>query len=183
MAIKKKPGGGNHPQNYDTNTGEYSNESSSFEEELMNIKNRYEKRDKNTYYPRFPIYGYHNDEYAKLFAEHALYGYTFYLAEQKVNKYLLVKLPLNDKSNFFNLHGYFLDNWNELYEEIVKGSINQTLYFNGLRKTGLFVYTKTNIKSKTLNKNIKIYCSWKIEIVNGRYVLRFVTVIPDKELI
>lgn len=183
MAIKKKPGGGNHPQNYDTNTGEYSNVSLSFEEELMNIKNRYEKRDINTYYPRFPIYGYHNDEYAKLFAEHALYGYSFNLAIEKVNQYLLVHKDKNDKSQFFNIHGYSLDNWYELYEQIIKGSKDKELYFNRFNETGLFVYTKTNIKSKFLNNDIKICCSWRVEVIGGNYSLRFITVIPSKELI
>lgn len=39
-------------------------------------------------------------------------------AEEKFTKYLLVKLPKNDKSKFLALAGYTLENWQQLVQDI-----------------------------------------------------------------
>ena len=177
-----KPGGGNHPQLYDPNNGQYSQEQISklFEEEMANIVMRYIfGLPQDTYYPRYPILGFHNDDYCKLYVRHAIYDIKKDIPEAKVRDYLLKYRKEDDKSKFFKMHGYSTDNYVKLLEEIYYGSDFTRRRFERFDEFGLTIAVPTKIYSEKEHKKIMIITYWKYGY--DKDYMHFITVNINKK--
>lgn len=173
MFMKK--GGGNKPQLYDPDNGQYSDEEKKvfFEQEMSNIVLRYIFGAKGTYEPRFPINGFHNADYCRLFLEHCLPGLNRDFPEEKVTEYLLKKREINDKSSFFALHGYTMANASELYQQLMDRADFSQMEFERLTDFGIKLSVPTEIFSKKEGKRIQIRTIW---IYQRNEMMHFVTV-------
>ena len=177
--VKEKIGGGNKPQDYDPENGQYVDEQKhSLEDQMKNIVFRYIFGDFDTYDPFFPVYGFHDEDYCDMYVTFALKKPVKYFPEEKVTKYLLVWNKSGDKSNFFRIHGYSLDNRaNELYDQILKNSDMSKRKFNRFTSKCLSIEVPTKIFSYKYNKNITIKTIWRVT-ENGQ--AHFITVVLEK---
>ena len=69
-----KTGGGGLPELYDPDNGQYTDEEKAklLDGEISNIVMRYIFGLSGTYDPRYPIYGFHSDEYRELYVKYKL---------------------------------------------------------------------------------------------------------------
>lgn len=111
-----KPGGGNKPQLYDPNNGQYTSEEKDllFDLELKNIKEFIDAK-VDTFEPRFPIFGFHNDEYCKLYSENIFKTKAFNVEFSKIKDYLLVYKKEGDKSNFLLMYLVMIKKIGKIY--------------------------------------------------------------------
>lgn len=132
----------------------------------------------NTYYPRYPILGFHTNEYCELYVKRAIYEFSPILDYEKV-RYLLRPADKDDKSLFFKLLGYNNDEIGkkELFFEIMKNSDFSRMKFQKLNQYGLFVKVPTNIYNKKKRIYMGITTIWKYLEDKNFY---FVTAIPKK---
>lgn len=160
-----KPGGGNLPQLYNPENGKYTDEEKNklFEKELANIVMRYMFGQTNTYHPRYPIYGFHNKEYCELYVKHAIYQANSDLPAEKVKDYLLKPKQKDDKSHFFNVHGYNLSNWEKLLTAILSHTDYSQIEYDQLTEFGLFVTVPTTINSLYSGKKITFFTIWRYD--------------------
>ena len=176
-----KPGGGGLPELYDPENGQYTDEEKNklFNEELSNMIKRYIFGNTNTYQPRYPILGFHTDEYCELYVKYAIYDLYRLLPYEKI-EYLLTYTDKNDKSLFFNHFGYEsnIKGRNELFIQIMNGSDFSKMKFQKFNKYGLFVKVPTEIYNKKDGKNnLNITTIWKYEKDKK---FHFITAIPKK---
>ncbi len=173
-----KIGGGGMPELYDPNNGQYTDEQKSklLEKELSNIVLRYIFGLNGTFDPRYPIYGFHSDEYCDLYVKFRISNIYRNLPYDKI-RYLLTSRNKNDKSNFFGLLGYELNDndINSLFKEIIDGSNFAKMQFNKLNQYGLFVKVPTKIYDKRKLKYILITTIWKY---TEDMQMHFITAIP-----
>lgn len=181
-----KPGGGNRPELYDPRNGQYTDDidvelfkKQSLELELTNIVGRvvfknYHPED-TLFEPRYPIYRFHNDLYCRMYIIDQVRGKNIFIDYQKITKYLLVRKESNDKSHFFELHGYTNKNPYELYEAIVTGTDTNKAKYHKIDEYGLFVEIPTKIYSKREKGYITITTIWRFDENTKR--LHFVTVL------
>ena len=145
-----KIGGGSMPELYNPDNGQYTDEQKSklLEVELSNIVLRYLFGQAGTFDPRYPIHGFHSDEYCELYVKYRISIIYRNLSYDKIN-YLLTYRNKNDKSNFFRLLGYELNEGdiNTLFKEIMDGSNFTKMKFNKLNQYGLFVKVPTKIRN------------------------------------
>ncbi len=151
---------------YDPENKQYTDEEKNklFNDELSNIIKRYIFGLQNTYPPRYPILGFHTEEYCELYVKHTISDLNRDLPYEKI-EYLLTSTDSNDKSLFFNLIGYKNNEngRNELFIQIMKGLDFGNIKFLKLNKYGIFVDIPANIYSKRRNKIIKIPTVWKYD--------------------
>jgi hypothetical protein len=166
-----KPGGGDKPQLYDVNSGEYIRNPKCEEDEKNLVLNKMFGID--TGVPiAYPVYGVHDLDYCKLFVAYCLNTKNPYIDERKITKYLLIHQEKDDKSKLMNLIGYSSENWNELEQQIIKGTtfkIKSKIKLNPMTCT---FATYTNIYDKNCNKYRQYISVWAIE---KDFSLRFVT--------
>ena len=183
--LPMKPGGGSKPETFDPETGEYSEEEKTklFDKEMTNIVTRYIfGMPEDTYYPRFPIFGFHNSDYAKIYVENAVSKIKKDISLQKITNYLLKYRPKDDKSYFFNSIGYSYENSEQLYEEIYYGSDFSELKFQKFNEFGIFVAVPTIIKNIKTCEELQIITYWIYKQENG--YMHFVSVnISKKEIL
>ena len=178
---KYKKGGGEKLQLYDPKNGEYTDEDKKklFEDEMSNIVLRCIFNDDDTYIPRYPIFGFHDDDYCRLYVGYCIKKPHFFINKKKVTDYLLTFRKNSDKSLFFKKQGYTLENSNELYNQLIEGSNIDTIKYNKIHPYGLNVEMTTTIQSITYNKKIAMKSIWRFEEDNNR--LMFITVILKKQ--
>lgn len=114
----------------------------------------------DTYDPRFPIYGFHSDEYCELYVKHRICKDLKDISYDKIDNYFLKHQIKGDKSHFFFLHGYDLSKRDELFNQIYYGSDFTKMEFDRLNKFGIMVRVPTQIYSYRERKNILIYTIW-----------------------
>lgn len=173
-----KRGGGGLPELYDPDNGQYTDEQKSklLDTELSNIVLRYIFGLNGTFEPRYPIYGFHSDEYCELYVRFRIGNIYRNLPYDKI-RYLLTNRSKNDKSYFLKLLGYELNNndINNLFKEIIDGSNFAKMKFNKLNQFGLFVKVPTKIYNKRKLKYIYITTIWKY---SKDEQMHFITAIP-----
>ena len=99
------------------------------------------------------------------------------IAPEKLNRYLLVKRPVGDKSDFLKQAGYGLDNPRRLEEDIRAQILNQEAVSIETNVYGeLF-----EIKGELVGPNgtaLRVISIWMHESNSG--VIKFITLYPDK---
>lgn len=173
-----KKGGGGKQELYDPENGQYTDEEKAklLDDEISNMVMRYIFGLDDTFDPRFPIFGFHNDEYCELYVKHRICKLYRCLSYNKI-EYLLTPISKNDKSNFFKLLGYGLNDTdkNILYKEIIDGTDFTKRKFNKLNEFGLFIKAPTKLYNKNRTKFVYITTIWKY---GKDEKLTFITAIP-----
>lgn len=177
--LPKKIGGGGELEFYDPEDGRYASitqerKNELFEQEMSNMVMRYIFDIKETYMPRFPIVGFHNDEYCELYVRHCIYKISRFMPWEKVTNYLLVKKLSGDKSKFFKLHGYDQTKAQKLYDQIMEGADFTKMKYQKLKIYGIYVVVPTKIYSEKLYKHITINTIWLYKKEDER--MHFITV-------
>ncbi|MCF8245568.1 MAG: hypothetical protein K9J37_07560 [Saprospiraceae bacterium] len=92
-----------------------------------------------------------------------------HIPKEKLTAYLLQRREENDKSNFLGMGGYFLDNWDDLREDI-----NRLLELEAelaqLNEFGQFFEITGRLR------NLGVKTIWLLE--NGTETPRFITLFP-----
>ena len=175
-----KNGGGGLPELYDPDNGQYTDEEKAkfLDGEISNMVMRYIFGLSRTYDPRFPIYGFHSDEYCELYVKHILRNSKIspFLPHEKIG-YLLTHKDKDDKSHFFNLLGYGLNDEDKetLFEEIMGGADFAKMRFSKFNRFGLFVKVPTKIYDRTKRRYIRITTIWRHD---KKEQFHFITAIP-----
>lgn len=117
MAIK--PGGGNKMQPYDKTNGEYVNEQCEKDKEdvIINYLFGFDRSAPVVY----PTKGIHDEEYCGCVLDNVVDKHNPIVDTRKVTDYLLVFKEDSDKSKYFKLLGYDMNNWEKLYDQIKSG--------------------------------------------------------------
>lgn len=100
------------------------------------------------------------------------------IAPEKLTRYLLVKRPVGDKSEFLNRAGYALDNWHQLEQDIRKQILVREAI--SIEKTAYGEYFE--IRSSLAGPNkvaLKVKTVWMREAGSG--ITKFITLYPDRE--
>jgi len=157
-----KKGGGGYQELYDPENGQYTDEEKNkfLDDEISNIVMRYIFGLNDTYDPRFPIFGFHSEEYCELYVKHRIYKDYKDLDYNKIDNYLLKPLDKNDKSYFFKLHGYDKSKRDELYKQIIDRTDMSKMEFDHLNEYGILVEAPTKLYSYTDKKDINIWTVW-----------------------
>lgn len=99
------------------------------------------------------------------------------IASEKLTKYLLVKRPVGDKSEFLKQAGYTLDNWERLEQDIREQILSEDAV--SLEQT---VYGElVEIRASFLGPNgvrLAVRTVWMRETESG--LTKFITLYPDK---
>jgi hypothetical protein len=99
------------------------------------------------------------------------------IAREKLTRYLLVRRPVGDKSEFLRQAGYTLDNPQRLEEDIRKQILMQDAV--PLEKTnyGDLFEIRGSLAGPN-NKVLKVKTVWMQELGTG--ITKFITLYPDK---
>lgn len=100
------------------------------------------------------------------------------IASEKLTKYLLVKRPVGDKSEFLKQAGYTLDNWHKLAQDIREQILpkdavlmERTAYGELFEIRGIIVGPNGAV--------LALRTVWMREAATG--ATKFITLYPDKE--
>ena len=176
-----KTGGGGLPELYDPDNGQYTDEEKAklLDGEISNIVMRYIFGLSGTYDPRYPIYGFHSDEYRELYVKYKLRDCKIcaILPYEKIG-YLLTHKDKDDKSHFFNLLGYELndDDKKALCDEIMEGADFSKMKYSRSNEYGLLVEVPTKIYDRAKRRHIRINAIW---LYDEKGQFNFVTAIPN----
>ena len=157
-----KKGGGGFSELYDPENGQYTDEEKSkyFDEEMANIVMRYVFGMQNTYDPRFPIFGFHSNDYCELYIKYRICKNYKDVNYNKIDNYLFKQLDKDDKSGFFKLNGYDKTKRDELYKQLIERTDFTKMEFDRLNEYGILVKTPTKLYSYSHRKDIIIWTIW-----------------------
>lgn len=99
------------------------------------------------------------------------------IAPEKFTKYLLVKRPVGDKSEFLRQAGYALDNWQQLEQDICQQILSKEAV--PIEQTAYGEYFE--IRASLTGPNgvaLKVKTVWMRESRSG--ITKFITLYPDK---
>ncbi len=99
------------------------------------------------------------------------------IAPEKLTRYLLVKRPSGDKSEFLKLAGYTLDNWQQLEQDIRQQLLPEEAV--AVKKTGYGEYFA--ITASLTGPNgvaLRVKTVWMTESKSG--ITKFITLYPDR---
>ena len=170
--MKLKEGGGNQLQPYDPNNGRYIDETKNDNDITLLLSKKLFNCKIDEKIP-FPKYGVHDDNYAKLYICYCVDFENLRLDDEKFLNYLFKPRPKDDKSKLLNNYGYEIDQWQDLREQLIKGT---DFKVKGSLRYKMNVYsfaTYTYIENKLKGKKEKIITIWSVEPNNS---LRFVTI-------
>lgn len=177
--MPTKPGGGNLPQEYDPDNGQYTDEAkaSMLKQDLRALDRlKHSSIIIRGYEPHFPTHGIHNDEYNKKFVE--LYRHEFKnpsIAKGKIG-YLFKYNEKGDKSSKLTEWGYS-SYWPEYLEkDIMKNTDFKTVKYDrmSISKDGKHGYLI--VKAITWLNNHRTTTCWE---VHKDYTLTFTTLVPN----
>jgi hypothetical protein len=99
------------------------------------------------------------------------------IAPEKLTRYLLVKRPIGDKSEFLKRAGYTLDNWQQLEQDIRQQLLPEEAV--AVKQTGYGEYFA--IMASLTGPNgvaLRMKTVWMTEFKNG--ITKFITLYPDR---
>ena len=97
---------------------------------------------------------------------------------EKITEYLLKWRPLNDKSNFLEMAGYKLENWNQLEKDIREQILPLDAIMEEKTKYGDLYRISGNLTGPN-GKSLKIITIWMIELSSNQ--TKFITLYPGRE--
>ena len=169
-----KNGGGDKPQLYSKNSGEYiRNPQCEHDEGVLVLSKLFGLNIQEKI--AFPTYGIHDDDYCILFIKYCV-NYDFpEIPDEKITKYLLVPQNSVDKAKFLNGLGFSLNNPEELYSAIIRGTEFKKKKPR-LKAESFCINTETILYNKD-KKKYSCITSWAVK---PDFTLRFVTLIPEE---
>ena len=99
------------------------------------------------------------------------------IATEKLTKYLLVKRPVGNKSEFLKRAGYTLDNWQQLEQDIRQQILSQEAVPIGQTRYGEYYEIRTSLTGPN-GVALNVRTVWMRESSGG--VTKFITLYPDK---
>lgn len=99
------------------------------------------------------------------------------IAPEKLTRYLLVKRPVGDKSEFLRQAGYTLDNWQRLEQDIRGQVLIQDAFLIESTEWGDFFEIRTSLVGPN-GAILKMRTVWMKEAESG--ITKFVTLYPDR---
>ena len=94
---------------------------------------------------------------------------------EKLTQYLLIPLPVDDKSKFLAKAGYTLENWQRLQQDLRTQVLSQPAELRETTQYG----DKYFIRARLIGPNqvqLKVLTVWMVTELEAR----FVTLVPDK---
>lgn len=99
------------------------------------------------------------------------------IATEKLTKYLLVKWPVGDKSEFLGRAGYTLDNWRQLEQDIRQQILSQEAVPIEQTRYGEYFEIRTSLTGPN-GVALNVRTVWMRESSSG--VTKFITLYPDR---
>lgn len=99
------------------------------------------------------------------------------IATEKLTKYLLVKRPVGDKSEFLGRAGYTLDNWQQLEQDIRQQVLSQEAVPIEQTRYGEYFEIRTSLRGPN-GVALNVRAVWMKESSSG--VAKFITLYPDR---
>lgn len=171
-----KKGGGDKEQLYDPANGQYTRNPQCLkdEENLVLLKLFNIKTNSSIAYPDMKI---HDRDYCELLVAYGLDLKNPFIDKRKITQYLLVKQAISDKSEFLKHIGYTLNNPDDLYWAIIKGTPFKYKRLSKFTEKSLNFETETVIKDLVKDRNIKLTSVW---FIRKDFEVNFVTLILEE---
>ena len=99
------------------------------------------------------------------------------IATEKLTKYLLVKRPVGDKSEFLRQAGYTLDNWRQLEQDIRQQILSQEAVPIEQTRYGEYFEIRASLRGPH-GVAVNVRTVWMRESSSG--VTKFITLYPDR---
>lgn len=99
------------------------------------------------------------------------------IATEKLTKYLLVKRPVGDKSEFLRRAGYTVDNWQELEQDIRQQILSQEAVPVEQSPYGNYFEIRASLTGPN-GVALNVRTVWMRE--SGGRITKFITLYPDK---
>jgi len=99
------------------------------------------------------------------------------IATEKLTKYLLVKRPVGDKSEFLERAGYALDNWRQLEQDIRQQILLQEAVSIEQTRYGEYFEIRASLAGPS-GVTLNVRTVWMKESSSG--VTKFITLYPDR---
>lgn len=99
------------------------------------------------------------------------------IATEKLTKYLLVKRPVGDKSEFLKRAGYTVDNWEELEQDIRQQILSQEAVPLEQSRYGDYFEIRASLTGPN-RVALNVRTVWMKESRSG--VTKFITLYPDR---
>lgn len=99
------------------------------------------------------------------------------IATEKLTKYLLVKRPIGDKSEFLRQAGYTLDNWQQLEQDIRQQILSQEAVPIEPTRYGEYFEIRASLRGPH-GVALNVRTVWMRESSSG--VTKFITLYPDR---
>lgn len=99
------------------------------------------------------------------------------IATEKLTKYLLVKRPIGDKSEFLRQAGYTLDNWRQLEQNIRQQILSQEAVPIEQTRYGEYFEIRASLRGPN-SVTVNVRTVWMRESRSG--VTKFITLYPDR---
>jgi len=99
------------------------------------------------------------------------------IATEKLTKYLLVRRPVGDKSEFLRQAGYTLDNWQQLEQDIRQQILSKEAVPTEQTPYGEYFEIRTSLTGPN-RLALKVKTVWMKESKSG--ITKFITLYPDK---
>ena len=100
------------------------------------------------------------------------------IAPEKLTRYLLIKRPVGDKSQFLRRAGYTLDNWRELEQHIRQQFLSQEAASIEQTHYGEYFEIRASLNGPN-GRTLRVRTVWMKETRSG--ITKFITLYPDKE--
>lgn len=99
------------------------------------------------------------------------------IAREKITKYLLVKRPVGDKSEFLMQAGYGLDNWDRLEQDIRQQVLAEDAALLEKSSYGDLFEIRASLIGPN-DKTLRVRTVWMQEVRTGN--TKFITLYPDR---
>lgn len=99
------------------------------------------------------------------------------ISSEKLTRYLLVKRPVGDKSEFLKQAGYTLENWERLEQDLRQQILSKDAVSLEKTKYGELFEVKSTLTGPN-NVALRVVTIWMREAESG--LTKFITLYPDK---
>ena len=99
------------------------------------------------------------------------------IAVEKLTRYLLVKRPVGDKSEFLRQAGYALDNWRQLEQDIREQILSKEAIPTEQTPYGEYFEIRASLAGPN-GVALRVKAVWMKESRSG--ITKFITLYPDK---